>query len=292
MIYGFNRKGREILMARFCFGNHSIELGVRTRIMGILNVTPDSFSDGGKYDRPSDAVGRALEMEREGADIIDIGAQSTRPGHVPITAEQEWERLEPVLAALKGRLGAPISVDTFYPEVAAAAVAAGASIINDVSGGIDNGMIEVAIKTGAGIVMMHGGGGADDAGNSDPFNTVRAYFERAIRHAEKAGLPLERVCLDPGIGFGKDRQGDIALIARLPALVQGLPRTAVLVGASRKRVIASCCETEIPPDKRLAGTLAIHSIAAWNGADILRVHDVAQGVQAARVIDALRKHKV
>ena len=201
------------------------------------------------------AVGRSDAPLRWSAapDIIDIGAQSTAP-HVPITAEQEWERLEPVLAALKGRLGAPISVDTFYPEVAAAAVAAGASIINDVSGGIDNGMIEVAIKTGAGIVMMHGGGGADDAGNSDPFNTVRAYFERAIRHAEKAGLPLERVCLDPGIGFGKDRQGDIALIARLPALVRGYPdrRAGRRV---RKRVIASCCETEIPPDKRLAGTL-------------------------------------
>ena len=120
-----------------------------------------------------------------------------------------------MLAALKGRLGAPISVDTFYPEVAAAAVAAGASIINDVSGGIDNGMIEVAIKTGAGIVMMHGGGGADDAGNSDPFNTVRAYFERAIRHAEKAGLPLERVCLDPAL-IRQGQTGDIALIAGFP----------------------------------------------------------------------------
>lgn len=223
MIYGFNRKGREILMARFCFGNHSIEFGVRTRIMGILNVTPDSFSDGGKYDRPSDAVGRALEMEREGADIIDIGAQSTRPGHVPITAEQEWERLEPVLAALKGRLGAPISVDTFYPEVAAAAVAAGASIINDVSGGIDNGMIEVAIKTGAGIVMMHGGGGRTTP--ETPTLLIPSGHILSGRSAmrKRRGCRLKGYVSTPALDSARTDRGILLLSQGFPRWFRGYP---------------------------------------------------------------------
>lgn len=275
-------------MVKFRFKSRCLELGARTYIMGILNVTPDSFSDGGRFFDPSAAVDHALKMAEDGADIIDIGAQSTRPGHNPVAPEQEWERLRPVLTALQDRVAVPISVDTYYPEVAKAAVDAGASIINDVSGGLENGMPEVALSTGAGLIMMHSGGGSDDKGGGDAIRSVHAYFERALQYSVNAGLPYERICLDPGIGFGKDRQGDLQLAARLPELLHGLPKTAVLVGASRKRVIASCCENPPPPGERLAGTIAFHTVALWNGAHILRVHDIAEAVQAARVADALR----
>lgn len=276
-------------MADFCAGSFRFPLGERTYIMGILNVTPDSFSDGGRYFDRDAALSHAQEMEREGADILDIGAQSTRPGHTPVTAEEEWARLEPVLRGLQGRTALPLSVDTYYPEVAAAAVEAGAAIINDVSGSLENGMPRVAAETGAGLVMMHAGGGADDAGRGDALEAVRRYFRTALAAAAAAGLPAERVCLDPGIGFGKDRAGDLALAARLGELTAEFPDTAVLVGASRKRVIASCCSPEPPAGERLAGTLAFHTVAQWNGAHILRVHDVAAAVQAARVADALRR---
>lgn len=269
-----------------------LDLNGHTAIMGILNITPDSFSDGGMYWRTEDAVRHAEEMIRDGADIMDIGAQSTRPGHTPVTAEEEWERLEPVLKEVRQKTAIPISVDTYYPEVAAAALDAGADIINDVSGSMENYMPAIVARFGAGLIMMHAGGGADDAGRSGDLPgtiaEVHTYFERAVTTAEKAGLTLRQVCLDPGIGFGKDRQGDLALIARLGECLKGLPSVAVLVGASRKRVIAACCETDPPVNQRLAGTVAVHTIAQWNGANILRVHDVREAVQAARVTDAMK----
>lgn len=279
-------------MPCFRYRTGVLELNTRTAIMGILNITPDSFSDGGRYVEVGDAVKHAEEMVHDGADILDIGAQSTRPGHTPVTAEEEWKRLEPVLKEIKGKIQAPISIDTYYPEVAAAALDAGADIINDVSGSMENYMPAVVARFGAGLIMMHAGGGADDLGNASDLSQiiveVHSYFKRAIAAAEKAGLSLKQICLDPGIGFGKDRQGDLALVSRLPELVKGLPSVAVLVGASRKRVIAACCETNPPADQRLGGTVAIHTVAQWNGAHILRVHDVAEAVQAARVTDALK----
>lgn len=277
-----------------CFRHRTgvLDLNTHTAIMGILNITPDSFSDGGKYVEVSAAVKHAEKMVQDGADILDIGAQSTRPGHTPVTAEEEWSRLQPVLKEIKGRIAVPISIDTYYPEVAAAALDAGADIINDVSGSMENYMPAVAARFGAGLIMMHAGGGSDDMGKSNGLSQVIAdvhtYFEKAVSDATKAGLSLRQICLDPGIGFGKDRQGDLALVSRLPELMKGLPSLAVLVGASRKRVIASCCETAPSADQRMAGTLAIHTIAQWNGAHILRVHDVAEAVQAARVTDALK----
>lgn len=279
-------------MPCFRYRTGVLELNTRAAIMGILNITPDSFSDGGKYVEVGDAVKHAEEMVHDGADILDIGAQSTRPGHTPVTAEEEWKRLEPVLKEIKAKISIPISIDTYYPEVAAAALDAGADIINDVSGSMENYMPAVVARFGAGLIMMHAGGGADDLGKSGDLSRtiaeVHSYFEKAIAAAEKAGLSLKQICLDPGIGFGKDRQGDLVLISRLPELLKGLPSIAVLVGASRKRVIAACCETNPPVDQRLGGTVAIHTIAQWNGAHILRVHDVAEAVQAARVTDALK----
>ncbi len=252
----------------------------RTHIMGILNVTPDSFSDGGDYFRTDDAVERALQIEAEGASILDIGAQSTRPGHTPVSPEEEWARLAPVLKAVRGRIDIPISIDTYYPVVALRALKAGADILNDVSGSLQNDFTEIARRTGAGLVMMHTGNGGET------LLDVRTYFETALRAAEKARLPLSQVCLDPGVGFGKSREVDAQIPAALSRLLEGMPPVAVLVGASRKRVIAACCG-DVPAKDRLPGTLAFHTACQLHGARILRVHDVAAAVQAAAVTDAL-----
>ena len=270
------------------FQNGKLDLTAYTAVMGILNITPDSFSDGGRYLHPDRAVARALELESEGADILDIGPQSTRPGHTPVSAEEELERLLPVLERLNGRLSIPISIDTYYPEVAEAALNRGAAIINDVSGSLENGMPGVAARYGAGLVMMHAGGGADDRAEVDAVAVVHSYFQKALEAAEQASLPMSCVCLDPGIGFGKSGRGDLELIARLAEVTAGLPPTTLLVGASRKRVVGACCGNP-PPEERLAGTLAIHTAAQLHGARILRVHDVKAAVQAARVTDALVK---
>ena len=214
-------------MPRFHYRGGELDLTQHTHIMGILNITPDSFSDGGRYDTVEAAVERALAIQAEGADVLDIGAQSTRPGHIPVTAEEEWSRLRPVLEVLSGRVTIPVSIDTYYPEVAARALEAGAHIINDVSGSLQNGMPGVAARYGAGLVMMHAGGGADDEGGADAAGAVRAYFLEALEAAEQAGLAREAVCLDPGIGFGKPRLGDVQLIAQLPQVHLGSPKKAI-----------------------------------------------------------------
>ncbi len=246
--------------------------------MGILNITPDSFSDGGRYMNTDAALARALEMEREGAHILDIGAQSTRPNATPISPEEEWARLSPVLDALKDKLTIPLSVDTFEPYVAERALANGAVILNDVSGSLTNGFPALAAAHGAGLVMM----ARDCAAPSD----VRRYFETALQLAEKAGLPLERLCLDIGIGFHQSRDAELAILRHLPQILEGLPKVAVLCGASRKRVIAHAagdCEAE----DRLGGTIALHTAAQLGGATVLRAHDVKEAVQAAKVTDAV-----
>lgn len=262
----------------------------RTLVMGILNVTPDSFSDGGQFAEPEKAVAHAAEMERDGAAMIDLGGQSTRPGSRPISWQEEWERIHPVLLRLRETVGVPISVDTFYPEVAQRALENGAAVINDVSGSLQNGMPELAACYGAGLVMMHAGNGADDTGEEDAVAAVRRYFETALETAQKAGLPRENVCLDVGIGFGKSRRGDREVVARLAEIRKGLPPVAVLCGASRKRVTAGE-EPLLPVTQRLPGTLAIHTLAQWNGARILRVHDVKEAVTAARLVDAVREER-
>ena len=201
-------------------------------------------------------------------------------------SDEELERLLPVLERLAGRLSIPISVDTYYPQVAQAALERGAAIINDVSGSLENGMPALAARCGAGLVMMHAGGGADDRAEVDAVAVVRRYFQQALEAADRAGLPLSCVCLDPGVGFGKSGGGDLRLAARLTETTAGLPEVAVLVGASRKRAIGACCGNP-PHADRLAGTLAFHTAAQLQGARILRVHDVKEAVQAARVTDAI-----
>lgn len=263
------------------FRDRQLDLSAKTAVMGILNITPDSFSDGGRYVDVSAAVEQALRIQGEGAAILDIGGQSTRPGHTPVSAAEEWERLQPILTALQGTLQIPFSIDTYYIEVAEQALAMGAAIINDVSGSMDNGMPALCGKYNAGLVMMH---------HRPHHNTpedVAAYFKEAVALATAQGLPADHVCLDPGIGFLKTQEEDIRLIANLPTLCQATDRP-ILVGASRKRVTGVFCGNP-PAADRLPGTLAIHTIAQMNGARILRVHDVAEAVQAAALTDRIKQ---
>ena len=255
----------------------------RTLVMGILNVTPDSFSDGGRFDSVERAVLHAIKMTEQGADILDIGAESTRPGHEAISADVEMSRLLPVLDALKGRVSCPISVDTTKAKVAEAALQAGASIVNDVWGfQKDAALAEVTAASGASVVLMHNRAAIDPAINI--MDDMLRFLEKSLWIAEKAGLPHNRISLDPGIGFGKTLEQNLSAIIHLSRLkTLGCP---LLVGASRKSIIGKIIESTT--DERLPGTLALHTIAILKGADIIRVHDVKEAVQAARVADRLK----
>jgi len=249
----------------------------KTQLMAILNITPDSFFDGGTYLTPELAIKRALELQSQGADILDIGAQSTRPGAVPVPPEEELRRLLPVLEAIAGQVSIPISVDTFHPTVAEQALQHGASIINDVSGRVTTDMANIIQRYNAGWVLMHNGGGADAVPTYAPdiVICVRDSLASMAEQAMSFGLTKQQLCIDPGIGFGKSREDNIKLISNMRSLkLEGI---ALLVGASRKRVTGE----GIPPQDRLAGTIAAHTVAQLGGADILRVHDVREARQAA-----------
>ena len=269
----------EQCVAVFRAGGYTFPLN-RTYVMGILNVTPDSFSDGGKYLSPEVAVKHALEMAREGADLIDIGGQSTRPGYEAIPPRQEWDRIREILPAVVQETGLPVSVDTFYPWVAQKALEAGASIINDVSGFGDE-MLQVAAGSRCGCIVMHPG---SDEG--ELFQRVKGFFLERLRSAEELGISRERLCFDPGVGFGKTMEENLALIAHAGRVkVEG---RALLMAASRKRVTGAPCGNP-PFEERLAATIAAHTVAVLDGADMVRVHDVKEAVQASRMADALMK---
>ena len=254
----------------------------KTLIMGILNVTPDSFSDGGKYFEPEAAVSAALQMEKDGAHIIDIGGQSTRPGFVPISAEQELERIEPVLCALRKKTKLLISVDTFYPYVAQRALELGADIINDVTGFKNEQMFNIAANYGCGCVVMCD----DDISEvGEPYDAVRNFFVKTTQKMTAAKISAENICLDPGIGFGKSYEQNLQLIANPDRVM--LPGFAMMMAASRKRVIVSSSgRTDI--ESRDAATIAAHTAAILKGANIIRVHNVKLAAAAARTADALR----
>ncbi|RED37776.1 dihydropteroate synthase [Rhodopseudomonas thermotolerans] len=252
-------------------------------VMGILNVTPDSFSDGGDYLAPEQAQAHAAEMIAEGAEIIDIGAESTRPyGSQPVTAAEELRRLQPVLEAVVA-LGTPVSIDTMKAEVAAWALDHGAAIANDVWGlQRDPEMAGVVAARRLPVIAMHNRDAADPA--IDIVDDVKAFFERSLTIAAKAGIAEELIVLDPGIGFGKTPQQSMITLARLREFAAlGRP---LLVGASRKRFISTVVPSE--PKHRLGGSLAAHLIAVDNGARIIRAHDVAATSQALRVARAIR----
>lgn len=258
----------------------------RPLVMGILNVTPDSFSDGGLFFDPSVAITHARRLKDEGADILDIGAESTRPygGQKPVTAEDELARLAPVLPEVV-RLGLPVSIDTIKAKVAAWALERGASILNDVWGlQRDPDMARVAAMHGVPVIVMHNRESADPA--LDIMADVKAFFARSLDIAARAGISQDRIVLDPGVGFGKTPEQSITMIARLGELrAFGLP---ILMGLSRKRFIDSVSPSK--PAERIGGSIAGNVLAVLNGADIVRVHDVAETVQALRVLQAIRRH--
>jgi dihydropteroate synthase len=251
----------------------------RPLVMGILNVTPDSFSDGGQFLDPAKAIARAAEMAKQGADILDIGAESTRPygGAVPVSADEEKARLAAVLPAVI-KLGLPVSIDTIKAPIAAWALGQGAAIVNDVWGlQRDSDMAPLVAEHGVPVIVMHNREAAD--ATIDIVADVLAFFSRSLEIAARAGIAREAIVLDPGIGFGKTPEQSITCLARLAEFKRfGLP---LLVGASRKRFINTV--TPSAPDERIGGSIAAHLLAVQRGAAIVRVHDVAETVQALRV---------
>ena len=262
------------------------ELGQRTLVMGILNATPDSFSDGGLFADPADALAQAERMRDEGADIIDIGGESTRPGYERVPAEEEMARVLPLVAAVSRKLGLPVSIDTYKAATAEAALRAGARIVNDVWGlQREPEIASVAASHGAPVIVMHNRETIDPS--LDVIDELKRFFARSLDIARRAGIPDAHVVLDPGIGFGKTPAQQLEALRRLPEIkAMGFP---VLVGASRKSLIGRLRPGGPgEPRERLFGSLAAHMAAVAGGADILRVHDVAAHVEACRVVDAIR----
>jgi dihydropteroate synthase len=261
------------------------KIGSRAVIMGILNVTPDSFSDGGRFLARDAALVQARSMAAAGCDIIDVGGESTRPGAAPVPEAEELARIEPILADLAQALDIPVSIDTYKASVARRAAELGAVVINDVWGlQKDPEMAAAVAETETALVMMHNRSEKDAA--VDILADIRQFFDRSLTLAQSAGIPAERMILDPGIGFGKTSAQSIETIGRLDRLAAfGLP---LLVGASRKRFIDTL--SPAPPDRRLGGSIAAHVMAVLNGAAIVRAHDVAETVQALKVVTAIREH--
>ena len=255
----------------------------RPAVMGVLNVTPDSFSDGGRFLDPSIAIEQAQRMVAAGADVLDIGAESTRPygGAVPVPVEEEIRRLAPVLPRAVG-LGIPVSIDTMKAKVAAWALASGAAIVNDVWGlQRDADLARVVAEHGVPVIIMHNREAADPS--IDIMADIAAFFSRSLDIAVRAGIARENIVLDPGIGFGKTAEQSVTAVARLAELKSfGLP---LLVGASRKRFIDKVSPAS--PDQRLGGSIAAHVLAAADGAAIIRAHDVPETVQALRIAAAI-----
>ena len=255
----------------------------RPLVMGVLNLTPDSFSDGGQFVDPRIALAHARRLVEDGADILDIGAESTRPygGATAVPRDEELARLEPVLPAAVS-LGVPVSIDSIKAEVAAWALDRGAAIVNDVWGlQRDPEMAPLVARRGVPVIVMHNRASADPA--LDIMVDIAAFFERSLAIAAGAGIPRDRIVLDPGIGFGKTPEQSMTAIGQLHRLKTfGLP---LLVGASRKRFIATITPSQ--PQQRLGGSIAAHLLAVQNGAAIIRTHDVAETVQALRVAAAI-----
>ncbi len=262
-------------------GNNKLSLGEKTLVMGILNVTPDSFSDGGMYNEVSKAVERAKEMVEKGADIIDIGAESTRPGHTEVNAEEEVNRLVPILEKLVSELNVPISVDTYKAKTAEASLKAGAHIINDVWGfQKDPEIAEVASRYGAPVILMHNQQGTK---YNDLMGDIIKSLRKSIERAVKAGVPEEWIIIDPGIGFGKDTEQNLQVMSKLDELCcLGRP---ILLGTSRKSLIGNTLK--LPVDERLEGTAATITLGISKGVDIVRVHDVEKMGRVVKMTDAM-----
>jgi dihydropteroate synthase len=268
-------------------GRRELDL-TRPRVMGVLNVTPDSFSDGGCFDHPRMAIARARQMIAEGAAIIDVGGESTRPGARAVGAQEEMERVLPVIEALRGEVDAIISVDTSKPEVMRAAVEAGADMINDVRGFRDEASQAAAATLDAGLCVMHMQGEPRTMQEAPQYceivREVRAFLCERAEALEERGVDPERIMIDPGFGFGKTLEHNLLLLRELGAFgASGYP---VLVGMSRKSMIGQVLDR--PVDQRVSGSLAVASLATWLGASVIRAHDVAATVDAVTMVSAVR----
>jgi dihydropteroate synthase len=259
-------------------------------VMGILNITPDSFSDGGLYYSAEEAIGHGLEMVKDGASILDIGPESTRPGAAPVEASEQIRRAVPVIESLRKQTDIPISIDTFNPDVAQAAVAAGANIINDITALSNPKMARLAVEKQVPVILMHMLGTPATMQNNPQYGDVAKevlkYLIERAQYAQKIGIPKERIFIDPGIGFGKTTEHNLLLLNHLEELTQTDYR--VLVGTSRKRFIGQITGGNIPAG-RIFGTAATVALAVQKGASIIRVHDVAEMVDAVKVVNAVRR---
>lgn len=265
----------------------------RPLVMAILNATPDSFSDGGKFSSTDAALKQAEKLISEGADILDIGGESTRPGSKRVSVSEEIARVVPIIEALAKRFAIPVSIDTTKSEVAQAAVEAGAEIINDISGlRFDRHIANVAANHKTGLVLMHSRGDFETMHSQQPvddiMSVVAADFRRSIKAAEASGVRPESIVLDIGIGFGKTFEQNLELLAKLDKLVLEFEKYPLLVGTSRKSFIGKILDGA-PPNDRLSGSLASAAIAVWNGAKIVRVHDVKETVELLRVVNQIKR---
>jgi dihydropteroate synthase len=270
----------------------------RTLIMGILNVTPDSFSDGGQFSSVDEALAYAEQMISDGADMIDVGGESTRPGGEPVSAEEEIERVVPVIEALSARVDVPLSVDTTKSEVARAALDAGAAIVNDISAlRFDFYVADAVARAGAGLVLMHSRGTPATMHRLPPvadiMDEVVSSLRASIHMAERRGVKRESIVIDPGIGFGKSQQQNVELIARLDKLIAAFPDYPLLIGTSRKsfigKILSDDSANPAHASERLYGTLATIAVSVLKGANIIRVHDVKAAVEVVRVSESIKR---
>src|SRR6185369_6146921 len=280
--------------------DREMPIGERTLIMGILNVTPDSFSDGGQFVSLDAALAHAEQMIAEGADIIDVGGESTRPGGEPVTVEEEINRVVPVIEALAQRTNTPVSVDTTKSEVARVALDSGAAIVNDISAlRFDFYVADVVARAGAGLVLMHSRGTPATIHRLPPvadiMHEVTHSLRASINMAERRGVQRESIVIDPGIGFGKSQEQNLELLAKLEQLIAAFPDYPLLIGTSRKsfigRILADASGTPAPSGDRLYGSLATITTAILKGAHIVRVHDVKATLETIRVAESIRDNQ-
>ena len=274
-------------MKKISCGNKEIILGKRTLVMGILNVTPDSFSDGGKYNNLDSAMKQAEKLISEGADIIDVGGESTRPGHIQITSEEEISRVVPIIEKISKNLDTIISIDTYKYDVAKEAIKVGANIINDIWGlQYDNGeMAELVKKSNLPLIAMHNQN--DEVYNKDIMLVLREFFEKTFKIADKYGIDRDTIILDPGLGFGKNVEQNIEVLSRLNELKD---MGSILLGASKKRFIGKLLN-DLPFDERVEGTVATTVIGIERGVDIVRVHNVLENKRACLVADGVYRKR-
>ena len=274
-------------MKKISCGNKEIILGERTLVMGILNVTPDSFSDGGRYNNLDSAMKQAEKLISEGADIIDVGGESTRPGHIQITSEEEISRVVPIIEKISKNLDTIISIDTYKYDVAEAAIKAGANIINDIWGlQYDKGeMAELVKKSNLPLIAMHNQN--DEVYNKDIMLVLREFFEKTFKIADKYGIDRDTIILDPGLGFGKNVEQNIEVLSRLNELKD---MGFILLGASKKRFIGKLLN-DLPFDERVEGTVATTVIGIERGVDIVRVHNVLENKRACLVADGVYRKR-